>query len=37
MWRKMKEFGDESLFKTNYATLRTAPSGPESLNAAISC
>jgi arylsulfatase A-like enzyme len=28
MWRKMKEIGDESLFKSQYATLRTAPIGP---------
>jgi arylsulfatase A-like enzyme len=28
MWRKMEEIGDESLFNTHYATLRTAPVGP---------
>ena len=28
MWRKMKEIGDDSLFNTQYATLRTAPIGP---------
>jgi arylsulfatase A-like enzyme len=28
MWRKMKAIGDESLFNTHYATLRTAPIGP---------
>ena len=28
MWRKMRDIGDESLFKTQYATLRTAPVGP---------
>ena len=31
MWRKMKEIGDESLFNTDYATLRTAPIGPHSI------
>ena len=31
MWRKMKAIGDESLFNTNYATLRTAPLGPLSI------
>jgi arylsulfatase A-like enzyme len=31
MWLKMKEIGDESLFRTQYATLRTAPIGPESI------
>jgi len=31
MWRKMKEIGDESLFNTHYATLRTAPIGPLSV------
>jgi len=31
MWRKMKAIGDESLFNTNYATLRTAPIGPLSI------
>ncbi|MHC5035446.1 MAG: sulfatase-like hydrolase/transferase, partial [Planctomycetota bacterium] len=25
MWRKMEEIGDQSLFNTHYATLRTAP------------
>ena len=30
MWRKMKAIGDESLFNTQYATLRTAPIGPGS-------
>jgi len=34
MWRKMKEIGDESLFKTHYATLRTAPIGPMSIDKA---
>jgi arylsulfatase A-like enzyme len=33
MWRKMKAIGDESLFKTHYATLRTAPVGPLSIEA----
>lgn len=28
MWRKMAEIGDESLFNTHYATLRTAVVGP---------
>jgi arylsulfatase A-like enzyme len=28
MWRKMQAIGDESLFNTQYATLRTAPVGP---------
>ena len=28
MWRKMEAIGDESLFNTHYATLRTAPVGP---------
>jgi len=28
MWRKMKAIGDDSLFNTQYATLRTAPVGP---------
>lgn len=28
MWRKMEAIGDESLFNTQYATLRTAPIGP---------
>ncbi|MCK5803890.1 MAG: sulfatase-like hydrolase/transferase, partial [Lentisphaeria bacterium] len=28
MWRRMREIGDESLFNTHYATLRTAPVGP---------
>ena len=28
MWHKMEEIGDESLFNTQYATLRTAPIGP---------
>lgn len=32
MWRKMKEIGDDSLFNTQYATLRTAPIGPFSVN-----
>ncbi len=31
MWRKMKEIGDQSLFNTHYATLRTAPVGPHSI------
>ncbi len=31
MWRKMKEIGDVSLFNTQYATLRTAPIGPLSI------
>jgi len=31
MWRKMKAVGDESLFRTHYATLRTAPIGPGSV------
>ena len=28
MWRKMKAIGDDSLFNTHYATVRTAPIGP---------
>ncbi len=32
MWRKMKEIGDDSLFNSQYATLRTAPVGPESID-----
>jgi arylsulfatase A-like enzyme len=28
MWRKMREIGDDSLFDSHYATLRTAPVGP---------
>jgi hypothetical protein len=28
MWAKMKAIGDDSLFQTHYATLRTAPVGP---------
>jgi arylsulfatase A-like enzyme len=28
MWRKMDSIGDDSLYKTQYATLRTAPIGP---------
>ncbi len=28
MWRKMEEIGDESLLRSHYATLRTAPVGP---------
>ena len=31
MWRKMKEIGDDSLFNSQYATLRTAPVGPDSI------
>ena len=31
MWRKMKAIGDESLFNTHYATLRTAPIGPNAI------
>ena len=31
MWRKMEEIGDNSLFNTQYATLRTAPIGPGSI------
>ena len=31
MWRKMDAIGDKSLFNTHYATLRTAPIGPESI------
>jgi hypothetical protein len=29
MWAKMREIGDESLLSTQYATLRTAPVGPD--------
>ena len=29
MWRKMEQIGDVSLFNTHYATLRTAPIGPQ--------
>jgi arylsulfatase A-like enzyme len=32
MWRKMKAIGDNSLFNTHYATLRTAPVGPNSIS-----
>jgi arylsulfatase A-like enzyme len=32
MWLKMREIGDESLFKAQYATLRTAPVGPRSID-----
>jgi len=32
MWRKMRDIGDESLFGTHYATLRTAPIGPNSID-----
>jgi len=28
MWRKMAAIGDDSLYNTQYATLRTAPVGP---------
>ena len=28
MWQKMRDIGDDSLFNTHYATLRTAPIGP---------
>jgi arylsulfatase A-like enzyme len=31
MWRKMRDIGDVSLFNTQYATLRTAPIGPLSV------
>jgi arylsulfatase A-like enzyme len=31
MWRKMKVIGDDSLFNSQYATLRTAPIGPRSV------
>ena len=31
MWRKMKDIGDASLLNTHYATLRTAPIGPNSI------
>ncbi|MDH7570507.1 MAG: sulfatase-like hydrolase/transferase [Armatimonadota bacterium] len=31
MWRRMRQIGDESLFNTQYATLRTAPIGPDSV------
>jgi len=31
MWRKMKAIGDDSLFNTHYATLRTAPIGPNAI------
>jgi len=31
MWRKMELIGDESLFRTHYGTLRTAPVGPLSV------
>jgi len=31
MWRKMKDIGDVSLFRTQYATLRTAPIGPNAI------
>jgi len=33
MWAKMKAIGDESLFHTHYATLRTAPLGPLAIEA----
>jgi len=32
MWRKMRDIGDASLFNTQYATLRTAPIGPLSID-----
>jgi arylsulfatase A-like enzyme len=32
MWRKMETIGDDSLFNTHYATLRTAPVGPLARN-----
>jgi arylsulfatase A-like enzyme len=32
MWRKMEAIGDESLFNTQYATLRTAPIGPGAID-----
>jgi len=31
MWRKMELIGDQSLFRTHYGTLRTAPVGPLSI------
>jgi arylsulfatase A-like enzyme len=31
MWRKIKAIGDQSLLNSQYATLRTAPIGPESV------
>jgi arylsulfatase A-like enzyme len=31
MWRRMRDIGDDSLFNTHYATLRTAPVGPWSI------
>ncbi len=31
MWRKMRDIGDDSLFGTQYAILRTAPIGPNSI------
>ena len=33
IWAKMREIGDESLFNTHYATLRTAAVGPLSIGA----
>lgn len=32
MWQQMKDIGDNSLFNSQYATLRTAPIGPECLS-----
>jgi arylsulfatase A-like enzyme len=32
MWRRMKAIGDDSLFRSHYATLRTAPLGPDSID-----
>ncbi len=32
MWRKMRRIGDESLFGTQYATLRTAAVGPDAID-----
>jgi arylsulfatase A-like enzyme len=34
MWRRMEQIGDDSLFNTHYATLRTAPVGPWSIREA---
>ena len=36
MWRKMAAIGDESLYNTHYATVRTAPVGPLSVEGGVS-
>ncbi len=34
MWRRMRAIGDTSLFNSHYATLRTAPVGPDAIEEA---